>query len=134
MGAGKIYRLLVALAGVVVLSLLSACSFLESGSSTKKYSSIENLQKDFIAAGGDCVSGKKRDVRHAEIGLDCLDGYTTLILFKDRAAAVRWGQAASALCNQMADCVGGALIGENWAITTQAPELFVEALGGTIQK
>ena len=129
----KIYKLVLSLSGLLVLSFLSGCSSIELGDAPKQYSSIEDLQKNFIAAGGECENGTKREVRHAEIGLDCLDGYTTLILFKDRAAAIRWGQATSALCNEMADCVGGALIGENWAITTQAPELFIDALGGTIR-
>jgi len=127
-------KFVVSLSGLVVLSILTGCSALQSGTTPKTYSSIQELQKSFIAAGGDCENGKERHVRHAEIGIDCLDGYTNLILFKDRAAVIRWGQASSALCNNMVDCQGGALIGENWAIVTQAPELFIEALGGTISK
>jgi hypothetical protein len=105
-----------------------------SDSLPKLYGAIEDLQQDFIAAGGDCGNGKKQVFRHAVDGLDCGDGYTNLLLFEDRAAAIRWGQASSALCNTMTTCEGGTLVGDNWAIVTQAPELFEKALGGTILK
>ena len=101
-------------------------------SETGQYSSIGALQTDFIAAGGKCESGVNVDFRHAKAGIDCGDGYTNLLLFENKAKAVEWAQAASALCNNMVECDGGTLVGTNWAMVTQAPELFREALGGTI--
>lgn len=100
----------------------------------KKYSTIQDLQKAFIKAGGDCKKGKPRGVYLAESGIDCGDGYTNLIKFKNHAAALHWAQAASSLCNNMVSCSGGNLVGDNWAVVTQAPELFKGALGGTILK
>jgi hypothetical protein len=101
-------------------------------SDSGQYANIEALQRDFIAAGGNCENGVSADFLHAKAGIDCGDGYTNLLLFEDRATAVEWGQASSALCNNMVDCEGGTLVGTNWAIVTQAPELFKEALSGTI--
>jgi hypothetical protein len=114
--------------------LLTSCSPGESVSSSKIYSTIQDLQKAFIEAGGDCKNGKSRVFRHAESGIDCGDGYTNLLMFKDHATALVWAQAISALCNNLTSCAGGNLVGDNWAVVTQAPELFEKALGGTILK
>lgn len=127
----------VAAAGIA----LSGCSTTSSesnpapraaDSASGHYSSIEALKSDFIAAGGNCSNGVSATFRHAKAGIDCQDGYTNLLLFEDKSSAVEWAQASSALCNEMVDCQGGTLVGNNWAIVTQAPELFKDALGGTI--
>ena len=119
---------------IVVLMLQVFGGSISAEAATKKYSTIQDLQKAFIKAGGDCKKGKLRGFRHAESGISCPDGYTNLLKFKDRATAVRWAQASSALCNNMTSCSGGTLVGDNWAIVTQAPEIFKVALGGTILK
>jgi hypothetical protein len=115
------------------IGMVSACtSPLPSAEEPRTYKSILELKDDFVAAGGDCQNPTERPVYLAVAGIDCGDGYTTLVLFEDRSAAVRWGQAASELCNELVECEGGTLVGENWGINTQAPELFQDALGGTI--
>ena len=117
---------------LIQTGMVSACASPLSADGPKVYESIEELKEDFEAAGGDCRSATERPVYLALGGIDCGDGYTTLVLFEDRAAAVRWGQAGSQLCKELAACEGGTLIGENWGINTQAPELFQGELGGTI--
>lgn len=116
-----------------LFGMVSACTSPPlSAEEPKIYQSVVELKDDFVAAGGDCQNSTERPIYLAVAGIDCGDGYTTLVLFEDRAAAVRWGQAASELCNELAECEGGTLVGENWGINTQAPELFQDALGGTI--
>lgn len=125
MSKSKIFTL-----GLVAILALTGCSTAASPNG-KFYASMNDFKADFIAAGGECDTSVTKDFWRATEGLSCNDGDTRLELFKDHATAVRAGQSISDLCGKM-KCEDGTLVGDNWILNTRAPELFQEALGGTI--
>lgn len=125
MGKSRIFTL-----GLVAILALSGCSTAASPNG-KFYASMDDFKADFIAAGGECNTSVVKGYWRTTEGLSCNDDDSRLLLFKDHATVVLQAQITSDLC-KTSTCLDGSLIGENWILNTRAPELFQEALGGTI--